>query len=87
LSGWAGLNRRPFGPEPNALPTALQPASEENRIEEKRKAGSTGGEPAQFPLVAFHVCLFSNMPEGKELVNTAPSAIRQNALDNGQGEY
>jgi hypothetical protein len=25
-SGWAGLNRRPFGPEPNALPTALQPA-------------------------------------------------------------
>jgi hypothetical protein len=26
--------------------------------------------------VAFHVCLFSNMPEGKELVNTAESGAR-----------
>ena len=47
MSGWAGLNRRPFGPEPNALPTALQPdwCRGGCRGGDKR-AGATGLEPA-----------------------------------------
>jgi hypothetical protein len=46
MSGWAGLNRRPFGPEPNALPTALQPAAQEMRLRRRLRECAFGAANA-----------------------------------------
>ena len=42
-SGRADLNRRPFGPEPNALPSCATPRRTES-IAQGRRAGQCGGE-------------------------------------------
>ncbi len=47
-SGWADSNRRPLGPEPSALATALQPEKKAPRLFAglARETGATGLEPA-----------------------------------------
>ena len=48
-SGWADLNRRPLGPEPSALTTALQPVGKHGAKQKPPTGGCTGAtgfEPA-----------------------------------------